>query len=83
MTHSQISHQDLRTQLSSGIVRFLFRKLDGGLRVALGTLDTSKIPQQMLPKGGEVSEKHVAYYDVEKASWRSVSCSQEVWISKP
>lgn len=75
-----ITHQDLKDQLRQGPIKFYYRKLKGELRQALGTLNLAQIPNALLPKGNKVSDKHVAYYDLEKGAWRSVSMSQQVWI---
>ena len=75
-----ITHQELKEKLNQGSVKFYFKKIKGELRIALGTLDLSRIPNQNHPKGGKISDKQVAYYDLEKGSWRSVSKTQEVWV---
>ena len=75
-----ITHDDLKNKLRSGSVKFYFRKTGGDLRIALGTLDLDRIPNANHPKGGKISEAQVAYYDLEKGAWRSVSKTQDVWI---
>jgi hypothetical protein len=77
---TQITHEDLQEKLRQGSQKFYFRKVSGELRIALGTLDLSRVPSNQLPKGGKISDKQVAYYDLEKGEWRSVSKSQEVWV---
>jgi hypothetical protein len=77
---TKISHDELRQKLHQGSIRFYFRKIKGELRIALGTLDLTRIPNSNHPKGGKISDAQVAYYDLEKGGWRSVSKSQEVWI---
>jgi hypothetical protein len=77
---TQITHEQLQERLRLGSAKFYFRKVDGELRIALGTLDLSRVPEGQLPKGGKISEKQVAYYDLEKGEWRSVSKTQEVWV---
>jgi len=77
---NQINHTELREKLQNGAVKFYFRKVGGALRIALGTLDLNRIPNQNHPKGGKISDKQVAYFDLEKGAWRSVSNSQEVWV---
>jgi len=76
----QITHSDLKSKLRTGSQKFYFRKVDGQLRIALGTLDLDRIPSKNHPKGGKVSGNQLAYYDLEKGSWRSVSASQEIWV---
>ena len=77
---TQITHEDLQEKLRQGSQKFYFRKVSGELRIALGTLDLSRVPEGQLPKGGKISDKQVAYYDLEKGQWRSVSKTQEVWV---
>ena len=76
----QITHSDLKSKLRAGSQKFYFRKVGGELRIALGTLDLNRIPSPHHPKGGKISDKQVAYFDLEKGAWRSVSKSQEVWV---
>lgn len=77
---TRITHEELKTRLHQGSSKFYFRKVGGELRIALGTLDLSRIPNGNHPKGGKISDKQVAYYDLEKGAWRSISKSQEVWV---
>lgn len=76
----QISHEELKTGLRNGAFKFYFRKVSGELRIAMGTLDLSRVPNTQHPKGGKISDRQVAYYDLEKGQWRSVSKSQEIWV---
>ncbi len=59
----------LRTQLSKRIVEFYFKKVDGTLRQAFGTLMSDKVPQ---PKGtGRKAAGNLqVYFDTEKEEWR-------------
>jgi hypothetical protein len=75
-----ITHEDLKNRLRQGATRFFFRKTGGDLRIALGTLDLSKVPASGQPKGGKGPANATSYYDLEKGAWRSVSESQEVWV---
>lgn len=74
-----VSVDDLRNRLKQGAVRFAFRKKDGSLRLAYGTLDLNKIPNNSLPKGGVVSPKMMPFYDLEKFAWRSIQIGQLVF----
>ena len=80
MTLKKISHETLREMLQQGAQKFYFRKVKGELRIALGTLNLSRIPNASHPKGGNISDKQIAYFDLTKGAWRSVSISQEVWV---
>jgi hypothetical protein len=77
---TKITHDELKERLRSGSAKFFFRKVQGDLRMALGTLDLNRIPNQNHPKGGIKPENTTAYYDLEKGAWRSVSESQEIWV---
>ena len=77
----QSSIEDLKNRLKSGPVNFAFRKKDGSLRLAYGTLDMSKIPDDQHPKSGsEASPKIVPFFDLEKMAWRSVGIEQPIFI---
>ena len=75
-----ITHQALRERLSTGSVKFYFRKTNGDLRLALGTRDLTRIPQTGQPKGGEAPPGVTSFFDLEKAAWRSISHTQEIWV---
>jgi len=77
---NEITHSDLKQKLRQGTVKFYYRKLSGELRVAVGTLDLNKLPQDKLPKGGTKYGNATSYFDLEKGEWRSVSENQNVWI---
>lgn len=79
-TMTKISHRELKNKLKAGSLKFYFKKVDGSLRQALGTLDLSRVPEINQPKGGSVSGDQTAYYDLEVGAWRSVSSSKEIWI---
>ena len=76
----QSSIEDLKNRLKSGPVNFAFRKKDGSLRLAYGTLDMTKIPDDQHPKSGnEASPKILPFYDLEKFAWRSIQIGQLVF----
>jgi hypothetical protein len=75
-----ITHEELKNRLRQGATRFYYRKTGGELRIALGTLDLSKVPSSGQPKGGKGPANATSYYDLEKGWWRSISESQEVWV---
>lgn len=61
----------LKSAMHKGIVKFQFRKLDGTIRDAIGTL-TDEVTATLV--GGQYfnpSPKVVPYYDCEKQAWRS------------
>ena len=84
MVFSTVEPQSIRTRLREGIVNFAFRKLDGTLRIAVGTTNLGLIPEQHRPAGLiTASDASVRFYDVEKAAWRSFSSRQECLIVTP
>ena len=67
---------DLYDLLREGVTHFWFRKTDGSLRSAYGTLDMGIIERHGgVPEGEARSERAfsgaVSYYDLEKDAWRS------------
>ena len=82
MVLEPISPDVLRARLRSGVVQFAFKKLDGTIRTAVGTTNLTSIPVDHHPKGvKESSPRQVCFFDLEKGSWRSVSVSQEIFLS--
>lgn len=74
------SVDELKSKLKQGPVRFAFRKKDGSLRLAYGTLDLNKIPANQQPKSGKsASPAHLPFYDLEKFAWRSISVGQLIF----
>ena len=72
----------IRQDLQNGFVRFAYKKIDGSLREAIGTLSQHLIPAEKMPQK-EKTEKDIArqeerdrlglinYYDLDKDEWRS------------
>ena len=58
----------LRTQLSKRIVEFYFKKVDGTLRQAFGTLMSDRVPQTK-GAGRKSSDSVQTYFDTEKGEW--------------
>lgn len=72
----QISVNELKSKMAHDCVAFFYKKADGSLRRALGTLCMDFIRRE----GAEPASKDrsqagtaVSYYDLEKAAWRSFS----------
>lgn len=82
-TITQIEIQDLQVELENRIVKFVYEKLDGTLRDAIGTRSLEHIPTQCHPKGcGVPKTKSLPYYDIEKEAWRSMSAATKTYIVK-
>jgi len=80
MVLNPVNPQELRSMLNKGTVQFAFKKLDGYLRLALGTTNLEQVPIDSHPKGGTSSPKVVTYFDLQKNQWRSVSTSREIFL---
>lgn len=61
----------LKAKMAAGVVEFAFRKADGTIRKAVGTLLQSVSHYEF--KGGSRKKSYstVAYFDMEKQSYRS------------
>ena len=67
---------DVYDLLREGVTHFWFRKSDGSLRSAYGTLNMTHIERHNgVPEGEERSSRPfsgaVSYFDLEKDAWRS------------
>jgi len=62
----------LKSKMSNGVCHFLFVKKDGTIREAWGTLNRSLV-EKYINGRGDSREIYAtsAYFDVEKAAWRS------------
>ena len=69
----------LKRALSDGVVQFSFRKSDGSVREARGTLNGTLIPREDAPKDEQGNRTPVwsaiAFYDIDKKAWRSFRIS--------
>ena len=77
------TEQTLREMLLKGIVHFAYRKKDGSLREAFGTLVPDIIDEKvsgMSLKHGKVQGEWRNYFDMEVGNWRRYSASQIVFI---
>ena len=67
-----ISNADLRALMKKGKVTFQYKKNDGTIRTATGTLNDSLITQKS--RGGRNTTKdagYSTYFDLEKRGWRA------------
>lgn len=63
----------LENQLSHGLVKIEFIKLDGSYRVLICTKSSDKIPAASLPKGtGKLNESVMKVFDWESQGWKSI-----------
>lgn len=59
----------MRKELRNNIITFKFRKRNGDIRTAHGTLHPSYLPK--LKGGAPRPERQMVYYDLDKEGWRS------------
>lgn len=63
---------NLRAAMGVGIVRFVYRKMDGSTRIALGTNDEQIIPEEHHAIGvRRMPENMISYWDLTAQGWRS------------
>jgi len=60
----------LRIAMKQKIVRFYFRKIDGSVREAWGTLSESIVPAINGGSGRKQNDTIQTYFDTEKMDWR-------------
>ena len=61
----------LKAEMAKGVVTFSFRKTNGEIRTAVGTLKSSMVNYQPKGTGGKPSYSTVAYWDMERDAFRS------------
>jgi len=82
----EITHEEFKTLLHEGEIKFEFEKMDGTFKEVTGTTSLEIIPKEKWPKGatGEVNEKKemplTAYFDTSINEWRSVSLTKKIKI---
>lgn len=69
-----IDIQRFRELLRKGEVNFSYKKIDGTIREARGTLDFNMIPEESHPigTGKATSDSTISYFDLDKNAWRSL-----------
>lgn len=60
----------LRAKMQSGIVEFFYKKVDGTIRQAFGTLESNKVPQTSGQGKRKPNASIFTYFDTEKGEWR-------------
>ena len=71
MKLKKVNASELHEMLCKGQVKFQYKKNDGTIRTAVGTLKSSLITNK--PSGGKNKVKdagYTSYFDVEKDAWR-------------
>ena len=68
----------LKQAMFKGIAKFYYKKVDGSMREAYGTLQSKLIPSES--KGGSRKSKTVqVYYDTEKQEYRSYKIANLIY----
>ena len=71
----------LKAKMAKGVVRFYFRKIDGTIREAYGTLRADLIPQTEASSDSRKKNDTVqCYYDTEKQSFRCFKLANLVTV---
>lgn len=60
----------LKSQMAKGIVRFYFRKVDGTIREAYGTLKAELMPETKGSDNRKKNDSVQVYFDTEKQEFR-------------
>jgi hypothetical protein len=81
----EITHEEFKTLLFEGEIKFEFEKMDGTFKEVIGTTSLDIIPETKWPKGatGEAEKKEMpltAYFDTTINEWRSVSLTKKIKI---
>ena len=63
----------LKAEMAKGVVTFKFRKANGEIRTAVGTLKSGMVNYQPKGTGGKPCYSTVAYWDLERDAFRSFS----------
>lgn len=71
----------LRAMLGKKVVEFYFKKTDGTLRQAFGTLNEKLVPATSGNDKRAKNETIQVYYDSEKQSWRSFKRANLIQIA--
>jgi len=72
----QVNVQNFKNALHKGTVEFKYKKKDGSIRDAIGTLNIDIMGNENAPIGSgyNVSDTNVRYYDLNSKGWRSFVC---------
>ena len=84
MSIKKVTNEELRKMMMEGPVTFQYKKNDGTIRQAVGTLKSSLITKK--PSGGQNKVKdagYSTYFDIEKDWWRSYAESRLIGVVEP
>lgn len=77
-----ITTPEVKKELSRHFQSFAYRKKDGSLRIAKGTLDPNLIPADQQPKGSGFGKPAdlVSYWDMNVQGWRAFDTNNLLWM---
>ena len=81
MKLKKVNASELHEMLCKGKVKFQYKKNDGSVRTAMGTLKSDLITKK--PAGGQNKVKgagYVTYFDLEKDWWRCFAESKLIGV---
>lgn len=71
----------LKEDLKAGTVQFTFKKKDGSIREAFGTLNTNFFTYKSKGSSRKPNPEYIVYYDLDKLSFRSFHFTQFLTFS--
>lgn len=79
---TSISAKEVKNELGRHFQSFAYRKKDGSLRIAKGTLDPSIIPEDQRPAGTGTPKPDniVSYWDMNVEGWRAFDINSLLWM---
>jgi hypothetical protein len=83
MKMKKVNASELHEMLCKGQVKFQYKKNDGTIRTAVGTLKSSLITNK--PSGGQNKVKaagYTSYFDVEMDAWRCFAESKLIGVAE-
>ena len=68
-----VNIQNFKNALHTGIVEFKYKKKNGEIREARGTLNIDVMGEDNAPKGTgyDIADTNIRYYDLNSNGWRS------------
>ena len=73
MEKKEVNINEFKKALHKGVIEFKYKKKNGEIREAKGTLNTEVMGEENTPKGTgyEIADSNIRYYDLNSEGWRS------------
>lgn len=73
MEKTEVNINDFKNALRNGVVEFKYKKKNGEIRTAKGTLNIEVMGKDNAPKGTgyDIVDDNIRYYDLNSEGWRS------------